>query len=99
MLADLFTLILYPIQELLKLFLDENIEAYLGVSLMHCIVTGMIMLIVFRSLVNPAGVGSMAVERENIETAKSNKAAALDNAAKRNKFYKASVDFMRDNKK
>lgn len=75
MLEELFTIVLTPIQELLKLFLDKNIEEYLGVSLMSCIVTGMIMLIVFRSLVNPSGIGDLAVNKENYHTAIANKEA------------------------
>lgn len=75
MLEELFTIVLTPIQELLKLFLDKNIEEYLGVSLMSCIVTGMIMLIVFRSLVNPAGIGNLIVNKENYDTAIANKEA------------------------
>lgn len=99
MLSQLFTLVLTPIEECLKMLVDDRITAYLGVSVMSCIVTALIMLIVVRALVNPTAIGTMAVDRENIITAKENKASAIENATNRNKFYKASVDFMRDNKK
>ena len=70
MLTDLFTLVLLPIEECLKLLIDDRITAYLGVSVMSCIVTGMIMLIVFRALVNPTAIGNMAVTRENLSKSK-----------------------------
>lgn len=75
MLGQIFDMILLPIQEYLKMLADTKIETYLGVSLIGCIVTCMLTLIVIRALVNPSAIGSMAVERENIKTAKANKAA------------------------
>lgn len=78
MLGRLFDTILYPVVELLKLLDDQRITDYLGVSLISCIVTCMIMLIVIKALVNPSAIGSMAVERENIKTAKANKVAAQE---------------------
>lgn len=78
MLSQLFDLVLTPIQECLKLLVDDRITAYLGVSLMSCIVTAMLMLVVVRALVNPSAIGSMAVERENIKFRK-NAAANRNN--------------------
>lgn len=65
MLSQLFDLIIFPIKECLKMLVDDRITAYLGVSVMECIVTGMIALIVIRALVTPAGVGSSIVRTEN----------------------------------
>ena len=83
MLGQIFDMILYPVQECLKMLTDSRITSYLGVSLMGCIVTCMLAMIVVRALINPSAIGSMAVERENIKTAKANKAAAQQ-AAKTN---------------
>lgn len=58
MLSQLFDLIIFPIKECLKMLIDDRITAYLGVSVMECIVTGMLALIVIRALVTPAGLGS-----------------------------------------
>lgn len=58
MLGRLFDTILYPVVELLKLLDDQRITDYLGVSLISCIVTCMIMLIVIRALVNPSAIGT-----------------------------------------
>lgn len=76
MIETYFNMILYPVKEFLKLFIDDKLTSYLGVNLMGAIVTGIIMMIVFKTLVNPVAIGSMAVERENINTRKENKAAA-----------------------
>lgn len=78
MLVQLFDLVLTPIQECLKLLVDDRITSYLGVSVMECIVTAMLMLVVVRALVNPSAIGSMAVERENIKFRK-NAAANRNN--------------------
>ena len=89
---------IFIVKEIFKLITDSRLTEFLGVNLLGAIVTGILMMIVFKTLINPTAIGSMAVDQENIRTLKSNKEAAIHNATQRNKFYKASVDYMRDHK-
>lgn len=51
MLPDIMDMITYPVVQFLLMLKDENIESYLGVSVLGIAVTCMIVLIVFKALV------------------------------------------------
>lgn len=60
MLGQIIDLILFPVKELLKLFLDERLTSYLGVSVIGIAVTCMITVIVVSALVNRVNAGELA---------------------------------------
>lgn len=51
MLSDIMDMITFPVVQFLLMLKDENIQSYLGVSVLGIAVTCMIVLIVFRALV------------------------------------------------
>lgn len=51
MLSDIMDMITFPVVQFLLMLKDENIESYLGVSVLGIAVTCMIVLIVFKALV------------------------------------------------
>lgn len=59
MLETYFDMILYPIKEILKLFVDPRLTSFFGVSLMSAIVTGVLSLLVFKALINPSGISGI----------------------------------------
>lgn len=72
MLETYVDMFIFIIREIFGLITDDKITAFLGVNLLGAIVTGIIMMIVFKTLINPTAIGSMAVERGNIQTRKEN---------------------------
>lgn len=98
MLETYVDVFIFIIREIFGLITDDKLTEFLGVNLLGAIVTGIIMMIVFKTLINPTAIGQLAVNKDNYETGQANKSAAIANATQRNKFYKASVDYMRDHK-
>lgn len=65
MLETYFDMILFPIKEILKLFVDPRLTDFLGVSLMSAIVTGVLTLLVFKALINPSGIRGVSYRSSN----------------------------------
>lgn len=77
MLSTLINLIVYPIQELLKLMADSRLTDFLGVSLIACLVTCFITIIVVRSLINPIVMGRSLT---GVVSSSSSKSGKSDNS-------------------
>lgn len=65
MLETYFEMILFPIKEILKLYVDPRLTDFLGVSLMSAIVTGVLSLLVFKALINPSGIRGVSYRSSN----------------------------------
>lgn len=65
MLETYFDMILFPIKEILKLYVDPRLTDFLGVSLMSAIVTGVLSLLVFKALINPSGIRGVSYRNKS----------------------------------